>query len=114
MRAAPALQLALSLVAAVVSVLLFAPALRFVRAYWLQMAAPEWAGDHIRPRPLATAGLLLHLLMPLLTSLLWVSGSRVLVARVCVWKGEDSQAGAALGSCSTAVLPCRFLPGVPS
>lgn len=44
---------------------------------WLaapQNSAPEWAAEYIAPRRLATAGLTLHLLLPLLSSLLWVRG----------------------------------------
>lgn len=36
------------------------------------MSPPGWAVDYIAARPLATASLLLHLLLPLLSTLLWV------------------------------------------
>jgi hypothetical protein len=64
---------ALALVAAALSVLLYAPALRFMNSFWLQLNAPDWAADYIAPWPAATLGLLLHMLLPLLTTLLWVS-----------------------------------------
>lgn len=103
---ATTLQLLLAVVAAVIAVMLFAPALRYVQAYWLQvrcgldeaslttccvwvgpacsspaiinlfsppqMSPPEWAADYIQTPVLPTAGLALHLLLPALTSLLWV------------------------------------------
>ena len=59
--------------AAALSVLLYAPALRFMHSFWLQLNAPDWAADYIAPRPAATLGLLLHMLLPLLTTLVWVS-----------------------------------------
>ncbi|KAL4419700.1 hypothetical protein ABPG75_006798 [Micractinium tetrahymenae] len=67
-----ALQVLLALVAAAFAVLLFAPAQRFVRSFFLQLRPPEWAADYIAPRPLPTAGLALHFLLPALTALLWV------------------------------------------
>lgn len=69
---ASTLQVALAVVAAVICVLLYAPALRFVHAYWLQVNAPDWAEDYITPTAATTAGLHLQLLLPLLSSLLWV------------------------------------------
>lgn len=62
----------MALVAAVVSVQLYAPALRFAHSFWLQLNPPEWAGDYITPRPLATLCMFLQLLLPLLASFLWV------------------------------------------
>lgn len=64
----------LALLAAGMAVLLFAPAQRFVRSFFLQMRPPEWAADYIAPAPLATAGLVLHFLLPALAALLWVRG----------------------------------------
>lgn len=71
--AASTLQVGLALAAAVVSVLLYAPALRFVHSFWLQLNPPEWASDYIAPGALMTASLHFQLLLPLLSSLLWVS-----------------------------------------
>ena len=73
LHAVAALHLLLALVAAALSALLCAPSLRFVRSYWLQQSPPEWAADHVVARPLPTALLHLHLVMPLVCSLLWVS-----------------------------------------
>lgn len=83
--AASSLQVALALVAAALSVLLYAPALRFMHSFWLQLNAPDWAADYIAPGPAATLGLLLHMVLPLLTTLMWVSdgaraGSRVVAS----------------------------------
>ncbi|EFN53717.1 expressed protein [Chlorella variabilis] len=69
---ASTLQVGLALAAAVVSVLLYAPALRFVHSFWLQLNPPEWASDYIAPGALMTASLHFQLLLPLLSSLLWV------------------------------------------
>lgn len=71
------MQLALAAAAALLAMLLFVPALRFARAYWLQMSPPDWAAEYLSARPLHTATLLLHLLLPVLTSLLWVSSKWV-------------------------------------
>ena len=71
-RAASALQVALALAASVISVLLYAPALRFVHAFWLQLNPPEWAADYITPSGLATAAMHCQLVLPLLTAMLWV------------------------------------------
>ncbi len=71
-----ALQVLLAALAAAFAVLLFAPAQRFVRSFFLQMRPPEWAADYVAPHPVATAGLALHFLLPALTALLWVSEGR--------------------------------------
>jgi len=68
-----ALQLLYSIFAAVLTALLFAPALRFVRAYTLQQRPPVWAEEEfIKPHAVATARLHLHLVLPLLCAVTWV------------------------------------------
>ncbi|PRW33554.1 hypothetical protein C2E21_7717 [Chlorella sorokiniana] len=69
---ATALQLVMALAAAAIAVLLFAPALRFVNGYWLQTSPPDWAAEYITAPRLSTATLLLQLLLPLLSTMLWV------------------------------------------
>ena len=70
---AVAMQLLMALLAAVISMTFFAPTLRFVRSYWLQHNVPDWAAEQI---PGSAGGRLLfnlHLLLPLASTLLWVS-----------------------------------------
>jgi hypothetical protein len=69
-----AVRAALAAAGAALAALLFAPALRFTRAYWLHQQPPEWAGDVFRaaPRRASGARLTLHLLLPLAAALTWV------------------------------------------
>ncbi len=72
------LQMLLSAVAALISMVLFTPTMRFVRSYWLHSNTPEWAADYIGcGGTLATLRMHLHLLLPMALPLLWVSGRTV-------------------------------------
>lgn len=68
-----ALQLALSAAAGCISMLLFAPCLRFARGYWLESNPPKWAGDYITSSPPQRALFHLQILLPLVAALAWVS-----------------------------------------
>lgn len=67
------LQLMLAAVAAVITAVLFSPTLRFVRSYWLHTNPPYWSTDYIGGSKLGKVAMHLHLLLPLVAALLWVS-----------------------------------------
>lgn len=106
---ASTLQVGLALAAAVVSVLLYAPALRFVHSFWLQLNPPEWASDYIAPGALMTASLHFQLLLPLLSSLLWVRPMCQELLDLSDQQLAFMQAGALLCTATVMALGLRTL-----
>jgi hypothetical protein len=92
--------------AAAISVLLYAPALRFVHSFWMQLNPPSWASDYIAPHPLATAGMHLQLILPLMSSLLWVRPMSQELIGLSDQQLTYAQAGALL---ATAVISAAGL-----
>lgn len=65
------LRAVLALAAGGMGTLLFSPALRFVRGYWLSQSVPEWAEAHIKVSHLSSLLLHMHMLVVPVSSLVW-------------------------------------------
>jgi len=103
-------QLLFSLIGALLAAILFAPSLRFVRAYLLQQSPPEWVQGYIDNRfILGTARLHLHLILPVISALLWVSALFQDPLGLTDCQAAISRATFAAGSGMLMILNCKLL-----
>eukprot|EP00887_Chlorella_sp_A99_P005917 scaffold29.g5917.t1 len=104
-----ALQVTLSLAAAAIATLLFAPCLRFARATWLQLHPPDWSADCIPSGALAKALVTLQLVLPLAAALMWVRPLGQELWHLSPRQLGTVQAGLLLAAATVAALNARRL-----